>query len=109
MPKFGYQAIDNRGRLLKGNAIAASERELETKLLDKELTLVSSQLHTDGFLGKSIFGERIRPRDVIEFYHRLYQTLELGLPMLSALEENAVGLPSRSMRRIVDEMRIAIE
>jgi type IV pilus assembly protein PilC len=29
--------------------------------------------------------------------------------MLSALEENAVGLPSRTMRRIVDEIRIAIE
>lgn len=109
MPKFGYQAIDSAGRLLKGSTIAASERELEGKLLDKELTLVSSQLHTDGFLGKSLLGDRIRQRDVIEFYHRLYQTLELGLPMLSALEENAVGLPSRPMRRIVDEIRIAIE
>ena len=109
MPKFVYQAIDSAGRLLKGSAIAASESELEGKLLDKELTLVSSQLHTDGFMGKSILGERIRQRDIIEFYHRLYQTLELGLPMLSALEENAVGLPSRPMRRIVDEIRIAIE
>ncbi len=109
MPKFGYQAIDSAGRLLKGSAIAASENELEGKLLDKELTLVSSQLHTDGFFGKSILGERIGQRDIIEFYHRLYQTLELGLPMLSALEENAVGLPSRPMRRIVDEIRIAIE
>ncbi len=109
MPKFVYQAIDTAGRLLKGSAIAASESELEGKLLDKELTLVSSQLHTDGFLGKSLLGERIRQRDIIEFYHRLYQTLELGLPMLSALEENAVGLPSRPMRRIVDEIRIAIE
>ena len=109
MPKFVYQAIDTAGRLLKGSAIAASESELEGKLLDKELTLVSSQLHTDGFLGKSLLGERIRQRDIIEFYHRLYQTLELGLPMLAALEENAVGLPSRPMRRIVDEIRIAIE
>ncbi len=109
MPKFVYQAIDSAGRLLKGSAIAASESELEGKLLDKELTLVSSQLHTDGFMGKSILGERIRQRDIIEFYHRLYQTLELGLPMLAALEENAVGLPSRPMRRIVDEIRIAIE
>lgn len=109
MPKFVYQAIDSAGRLLKGSAIAASESELEGKLLDKELTLVSSQLHTDGFMGKSLLGERIRQRDIIEFYHRLYQTLELGLPMLSALEENAVGLPSRPMRRIVDEIRIAIE
>ena len=109
MPKFRYQAIDISGRLVKGSTIAASDRELEVKLADKGLTLVSGQLHTDGFLSKSILGERIGNRDVIEFYHRLYQTLELGLPMLSALEENAVQLPSRSMRRIVDEIRIAIE
>lgn len=109
MPKFRYQAIDISGRLVKGTTIAASDRELDVKLADKGLTLVSGQLHTDGFLSKSILGERIGNRDIIEFYHRLYQTLELGLPMLSALEENAVQLPSRSMRRIVDEIRIAIE
>ncbi|MBC2709544.1 MAG: type II secretion system F family protein [Desulfosarcina sp.] len=109
MPKFRYQAIDNTGRLVKGSLVAASDRELEAKLVDKDLTLVSSRLHTDGFFSKSILGERIGNRDIIEFYHRLYQTLELGLPMLSALEENAVQLPSRPMRRIVDEIRIAIE
>ena len=109
MPKFRYQAIDDAGRLVKGSAIAASEKELEAKLLDKEFTLVSSRLHTDGIFSNSVLKDRVRKRDIIEFYHRLYQTLELGLPMLSALEENAVGLPSRPMRRIVDEIRIAIE
>lgn len=109
MPKFRYQAIDDNGRLVKGTRIAADDRELETKLADKGLTLVSSRLQSGGQLSKTLLGDRIRPRDIIEFYHRLHQTLELGLPMLSALEENAVQLPSRSLRRIVDEMRIAIE
>ncbi len=109
MPKYRYQAIDHAGRLVKASAIAASERELELKLADKGLTLVSGRLHADGILSRNILGERIGKRDIIEFYHRLYQTLELGLPMLAALEENAVQLPSRAMRRIVDEMRIAIE
>jgi type IV pilus assembly protein PilC len=109
MPKFHYQAVDNTGRLVKASTVAASDRELETKLADKGLTLVSSQMHTDGFMSKSILGERIGNRDIIEFYHRLYQTLELGLPMLSALEENAVQLPSKPLRRVVDKMRIAIE
>ncbi len=109
MPKFRYQAIDSTGRLVKGSTIAASDRELESKLTDSGFTVVSSQLKMDGVLSKSILGDRIAKRDVIEFYHRLHQTLELGLPMLTALEENAVQLPSRAMRRIVDEIRIAIE
>ena len=109
MPKFRYQAIDTAGRLVKGTTIAASERALETQLADKMLTLVSGQLHTDGVFSKHLVGERIHKRDVIEFYHRLQQTLELGLPMLAALEENAVQLPSRAMRRVVGEIRVAIE
>ena len=109
MPKFRYQAIDPAGRLVKGSAIAAGDRELEARLAGKGLTLVSGQVHRDGILNKSLLGNRIGDRDVIEFYHRLYQTLELGLPMLSALAENAVELPSRPLRRIVDEMRISIE
>jgi type II secretory pathway component PulF len=110
MPKFRYQAVDDAGR--HGEREAPSQpaiRNSKPRLADKQLTLVSSRVHTDGLLGKSILGERIGERDVIEFYHRLYQTLELGLPMLSALEENAVQLPSRAMRRIMDEMRMAIE
>jgi type II secretory pathway component PulF len=109
MPKFNYQAIDDTGRLVKGNTIASGDRELEAKLAEKGLTLVSIRGHADRFSNKSLLGERIRQRDIIEFYHRLHQTLELGLPMLAALEENAVQLPSRALRRIVDEMRVAIE
>ena len=109
MPKFSYQAIDNGGRLVKGETIASGDRELEAKLIEKGLTLVSVHGHIDRFWSRSFLGDRIRQRDIIEFYHRLHQTLELGLPMLSALEENAVQLPSRGLRRIVDEMRVAIE
>lgn len=109
MPKFNYRAIDDAGRLIKGELIATGDRELEGKLAGKGLTLVSVQSHSDRFWSKSFLGERIRQRDIIEFYHRLHQTLELGLPMLSALEENAAQLPSRGLRRIVDEMRVSIE
>ncbi len=109
MPSFRYQAIDPAGQLIKGSAIAASNRELEERLAEKGITLVSGHVKKENWLSKGIFGERVRPRDKIEFYHRLHQTLELGLPMLSALEENASGLPSKAMRRIVDEIRVAIE
>lgn len=109
MPRFHYQAIDASGRLVKGSAVAAAERELETTLSGKGLTLVSSRVTTEGGWGKGILGDRILKRDLIEFYHRLNQTLELGLPMLAALEENAAALPSRALRRTVDEVRLSIE
>ena len=109
MPNFSYQAIDGAGKLIKGHAVATSDGELEMRLADNGITLVSGKVKTEGWLKKSLPGERIRPRDVIEFYYRLHQTLDLGLPMLSALEENATQLPSRPMRRIVEELRVSIE
>ncbi len=109
MPKFNYQAIDNAGQIVKGDAIAADDRELETRLVEKNLTLVSARKQADRFWDKGFLGSRIKQRDIIELYHRLYQTLELGLPMLTALEENASQLPSRKLRNVVDEIRIAIE
>lgn len=105
MPNFKYQAIDNAGRLVKAGSIAGSERELEAKLAEKGLTLVTSRIHTQRASGSGLFGDRIAKRDVIEFYLRLHQTLDLGLPMLAALEENAVQLPSKAMRRVVDNVR----
>ena len=109
MPRYRYQAIDENGRLAKGILVAVGERELEARLAEKGLTLVSGKVHTGGFMERSLLGDRIRRRDLIEFYHRLHQTLELGLPMLAALEENAVQLPSRALRRVVDDVRVAIE
>jgi len=46
---------------------------------------------------------------LIEFYHRLAQTLDLGLPVLSALDENAKVLPSKPLRAIINEVRVAVE
>jgi type II secretory pathway component PulF len=109
MPSFRYQAIDPNGFLIKGNTHSASDLELEERLAEKGLTLVSAKLKKHARWRKHFSRDRIRQRDVIEFYYRLHQTLDLGLPMLSALEENATNLPSRAMRRIVDKMRMNIE
>ena len=54
MPKFNYQAIDDTGRLVKGNTIASGDRELEAKLAEKGLTLVSIRGHADRFRNKSL-------------------------------------------------------
>jgi type II secretory pathway component PulF len=109
MPSFRYQAIDPTGLLIKGSTHAASDQELEARLAEKGMTLVSAKMRTQVRWKKHLLGERIRKRDIIEFYYRLHQTLDLGLPILSALEENASHLPSRPMRRIVDKMRMNIE
>ncbi len=106
MPNFKYKAIDRNGNIVKGMLSAFDERDLELKLSEKGLILVQAKRSKDSIFLR--FG-RISPKLIIEFYSRLYQALEIGLPILSALYEIAQGLPSKLMKRIIEEIAIAVE
>jgi type IV pilus assembly protein PilC len=103
-----YTAIDAAGQIKKATAIAAIEPEIENRLRQAGLTLIKCKRITEGHWGKRFFS-KINPRVIIEFYYRLSQTLELGLPILTSLEENEKIITSKSMSKVVNEVRIAIE
>ena len=109
MPRFKYRAVDGSGRLLKGVSFAANDSEMEKQLREAGLTLIDSRKVIEGVGAGKWFSGKIKPRIIIEFYYRLSQTLELGLPVLSALEENEKIIPSKPMRRIVGEVKLSIE
>jgi type IV pilus assembly protein PilC len=108
MPNFRYKAVNNQGRVLKGVAIAVDEADMERHLDRAGLSLINIQAVKESAMA-AMFGGRIKSRAVVEFYHRLSQTLEIGLPILSALEENARYLPSKPLRRITAEIKMAVE
>lgn len=108
MPSFHYKAVSDEGRVVKGVAIAIDEEDVERYLANAGLSLIHSRVARESALAGLLHGG-IKSRTVVEFYHRLAQTLEIGLPVLSALEENARYLPSKSMRRIAAEIKMAVE
>lgn len=108
MPNYRYKAVNDQGRVFKGVAIAADEDDVESYLGNSGLSLIHSKVVKESPLA-SMLGSRIKPRTIVEFYHRFSQTLEIGLPILSALEENAKYLPSKPMRRIAAEIKMAVE
>jgi len=109
MPSYSYQAINNSGKLFRGTVIALNDGDVELRLKHSGLTLIKSKRIKETALSKLFEGSKVQPRILIEFYYRLAQTLELGLPILSALDENAKLLPSRLLRRVAGEARIALE
>jgi type IV pilus assembly protein PilC len=109
MPKFKYRAVDGSGRLIKGAAVAPDDSEMEKQLQEAGLTLIDSRKIIERTIVRKWFPDKIKPRIVIEFYYRLSQTLELGLPILSALEENEKIIPSKPMRKIVGDVKISVE
>lgn len=108
MPNYSYKAVDDSGNVSRGVAIAFDENDVERNLSRSGLTLIDSRLVKESALTRWLSG-RIKLRAVVEFYHRLAQTLEIGLPILSALQENSRYLPSKSMRHISGEIKVAVE
>jgi type IV pilus assembly protein PilC len=107
MPNHHYKAVDTAGRIVSGEQLAADERALERSLAESGLSLISCEA-THGPRGR-VRRRPVRPRILMEFYYRLGRTLETGLPILKALDENSHELPSRTMRQVAGELRAMVE
>lgn len=103
MPEFAYKAIDEAGKFLRGRMTAIDETDIEQRIARNGLTLIDARMVRFQARYRKLSGNRIKPRVLIEFYHRLAQTLELGLPIISALEENASQIPSTTLKRVIGE------
>lgn len=108
MPSFHYKAVDDAGKVVKGSTTAFDEDDVERNLGRSGLTLIHCRMLKKSTLAPWLGGS-VNPRMLVEFYHRLSQTMEIGLPILSALEENSRYLPSRPMRHISGEIKVAVE
>jgi type IV pilus assembly protein PilC len=109
MPSYSYKAIDDAGKLLRGKVVALSANEVEEQIAQEGLTLIQSKELKQSRLEKAFTGKKVKPRLLIELYRRLSQTLEMGLPIVTALEENSKMLPSKSLKQTLSEVRLGVE
>ncbi len=109
MSSYHYKAIDDSGRVVKGQLAAFNEADVEQELKQRGLFLIESAVQRES-LGAKWFGRRhIQTKMLIEFYYRFAQTLEIGLPLLSSLGEIGHSLPCRALKSIVGEVQFAVE
>jgi type II secretory pathway component PulF len=109
MPSYSYKAIDDAGKIKRGKIIALGEIDAEERIAREGLTLIQSKEQKESRLDKIFAGAKVKPRLLIELFRRLSQTLEMGLPIVTALEENAKMLPSKNLKQILSEIQIGIE
>jgi type IV pilus assembly protein PilC len=109
MSSYHYKAIDDSGRVVKGRLAAFNEADVEQELKRRGLFLVETAVRRQRLGAKWFVRRRIPVKMLIEFYHRFAQTLEIGLPLLTGLEEIGHSLPSRDLRSIVGEVQFAVE
>jgi len=106
VPEFVYKAINEDGKIISGKMSALSEVDLESKLIQKGLVLVKCRKTKETLLLR--FG-RVKSKFIIELYSRLAQALEIGLPLISALNEIGKTIPSNILRRVVEDISLSIQ
>ncbi|MGD8445888.1 MAG: hypothetical protein PVI94_20480, partial [Desulfobacterales bacterium] len=99
MPSYSYKAIDDVGKIQRGKVVALGENDVEARITQEGLTLIESKEVKESRLNKVFAGTKVKPRLLIELYRRLSQTLEMGLPIVTALEENSKMLPSLRLKQ----------
>lgn len=109
MARLRYQAIDRGGKVCRGTVVAFHEGDLEDRLRERGLTLISSKAVKESQPAGRLGGGKIKPRLLVEFYRRFAQTVEMGLPILTGLEENAKVIPSKALKGVIEDIKAALE
>ena len=107
MSAFAYRAVDGTGRLLRGELAAASEAELDSRLLQIGLQLVTCHRLTRRQQGAA--RARVGRRELINFCFHLEQAHRAGLPILEALRDLRDGTGDDAFRNVLASISLAVE
>lgn len=107
MTAFNYRAVDAGGHVVSGELAANSEAELDTRLLQ-----IGLQLVTCNALNKrqiSAAGRKVDRRELINFCFHLEQAHRAGLPILEALRDLRDSTANPSFRNVLAAISLAVE
>jgi type IV pilus assembly protein PilC len=95
MAVFVYRAIDVSGKLLLGKMPASNERELEARLKNSGLELISAKAHETRRLR---FARGVPRKELISMCFHMEQTLRGGVQVTDALADLIEGVGHQRMR-----------
>ncbi len=107
MSAFTYRAVDGSGRLLRGELAAASEADLDSRLLQIGLQLVTCRPLSKR--REKTGGTRIDRRELINFCFHLEQAHRAGLPILEALRDLRDSTTNSAFRNVLASISLAVE
>ncbi len=107
MSAFTYRAVDSSGRLVRGELAATTETELDGRLLQIGLQLVSCKPRGKSH-GRAGAG-RVARRELINFCFHLGQAHKAGLPILEALGDLRDSTEDTAFRNVLASLSLAVE
>jgi type IV pilus assembly protein PilC len=105
---FRYKAADTRGKVLRGEARAASEQELEKRLARVGMELLVATEPRE--LLPAVFRrQRMNTRERINLFLQLESLLRAGVPLLDTLADLRDSAPNHLTRQITIDLIDSIE
>jgi type IV pilus assembly protein PilC len=109
---FAYKAVNSRGLIASGLQDAANEMDLEVRLRQIGLDLISARTNGSDVASvlKFLFGTgRIRRSDLITFFFNLEQLSRAGVPLLDSLTDLRDSMDTRQFRDVISGLAEAIQ
>lgn len=108
MTVFRYKAADAHGRVLRGEARAGSEQELEKRLARVGMELLIATEPRE-LLPAMFRRQRMRTRERINLFLQLESLLRAGVPLLDTLADLRDSAPTHAMRQMTVDLIDSIE
>lgn len=111
MPDYRYRASDSAGKTVTGVLAALDEADLEQKLKQDGLWLLSAKHKAAASADKkrSLGKQKVRRKDLIEFCTGMIPMLGAGLPLVESLEAMSEELGNPTLRQLMSEIKQAVE
>ena len=116
MATLGYVAIRPDGRIIHGKTEALSEEALANQLQKERLELVElrdadeiSRFVRRQVLREASGREKITRRHAADLFFQLGTLLKAGVPLIQALEQIAIGLPTGPLQGVVRNLSAQVQ
>lgn len=100
MPSYSYTSINEKGRTIRGSMVAENEIDLESRLKEVGLDLITYRVMKHRAGGKS----KIKLKDMIILCLHLEQLSRAGVPIHEALADVRDSTESRKLRDIMTDV-----
>lgn len=102
MSQFKYKAVDQEGKIISGEISAINEVDLEAKLTNFKLDIISTKEVKKGT--SSLFAKKITEKDMIILCTQLEQLEKAGVPLLDTLEDMIESADNPRMTMILRDV-----
>ncbi len=100
---FEWEGRDRQGRIMRGEARAAGENQVQAALRRQGLSQVRIRKRRVGR------GPRIRPKDIALFTRQMATMMKAGVPLLQSFDIVGRGNPNPNLARLLNDVRMDVE